>query len=417
MLPTETDVLIVGAGPTGLALAAALLKAGVTPLVVEAAEEGQHTSRAAVIHAHTLEMLDTISAAGPLEARGIRLPRFTVRDRDQALFSIGFENLPSAFRHLLMAPQSTTETVLQTRVMQLGGRLHRGVTVLGAAPDGAGAKVQVRTAAGEQELRAKYVVGADGMRSVVRVAAGIGFAGEAYGESFILADVRMNWPLGASEVSLYFSPAGLMVVAPLPDGAFRIVATLENAPEQPGIADIQALIDTRGPTNAPCKLTEIVWASRFRVHHRLADRYRSGPFVLMGDAAHVHSPAGGQGMNTGLVDAIVLGEALSRVVHGGAPDTVLDDYGRARRPAAQAVLSLASRLTRIATLRSGPARRLRNLLLRVLDHLAPLKRRLALDLSGLSRRRFAVLPQAAAPRATADTPALSSAIVRKPAIV
>jgi 2-polyprenyl-6-methoxyphenol hydroxylase-like FAD-dependent oxidoreductase len=186
--------------------------------------------------------------------------------------------------------------------------------------------------------------------------------------------------------------------------------TLDKAPEQPGIADIQALLDARGPSRSACRVTEIGWASRFRVHHRLADAYRSGPFLLMGDAAHVHSPAGGQGMNTGLVDAIVLGEALTRVIRDRAPDTVLDDYGRARRPAAQAVLSLSSRLTRIATLRSAAARLMRNLALRLLSHVRPFRRRLALDLSGLSRRRLATLPPARAGEAARPRPDPAEAI-------
>ncbi|MBA3667441.1 MAG: FAD-dependent monooxygenase [Sphingomonas sp.] len=393
MLPDQTDVLIVGAGPTGLALAVALKMAKVSHLLIDALEERQNTSRAAVVHAHTLEMLDAIGAAEPLSAEGIVLTRFTVRDRDQPLLDVDFAKLPSAFRHLLMVPQSTTESVLQARLVELGGEIHRGVVALAANVESNGAAIRVRDADGERTIHARYVVGADGMHSVIRDAARIAFRGKAYGESFVLADVRMDWPLGAEEVSLFFSPAGLVVVAPLPDGSFRVVATLENAPEQPGIGDIQTLLDKRGPELKPCRVTEIVWASRFRVHHRLADNYRSGPFLLMGDAAHVHSPAGGQGMNTGLVDAIVLGEALTQVVRDGASDGVLDNYSRIRRPAAQQVLALASRLTRIATVRSATGRRLRNLLLRLLDRLPPFNRKLGLALSGLARRRFSVLTQ------------------------
>jgi len=221
--------------------------------------------------------------------------------------------------------------------------------------------------------------------------------GSAYGESFVLADVRMDWPLGTGEVSLFFSPAGLVVVAPLPDGSYRIVATLDDAPEKPTIADIQKLLDKRGPTQ-PCRVTQIGWASRFRVHHRLADTYRSGPFLLMGDAAHVHSPAGGQGMNTGLVDAIVLGEALTRLVRDRAPESILDDYAATRRPAAAEVLALAGRLTRIATVRSVPLRRIRNLVLRMLDHVPAFKRKLSLGFSGLGRVQYSVLPSPAPER-------------------
>lgn len=390
-LPSSTKVLIVGAGPTGLALANRLQRDGVDHVVIDALEAGLNTSRAAVVHAHTLEMLEWIGAAGPLRASGIELSHFTIRDRDRRLLDVDFGLLPPAFRTLLMVPQSTTEALLETQLAAAGGRIHRGVSATRVEADGEGATVRVRTRQGEAEIKARYVVGADGMHSLVREAAGIEFAGEAYGESFVLADVRMDWPLGANEVSLFFSPAGLVVVAPLPDGSFRVVATLAGAPGTPGIGDIQGLLDARGPRSAPCKVRELIWGSRFRVHHRLAGAYRCGPFVLMGDAAHVHSPAGGQGMNAGLVDSIVLGEALVHVVRGDAPDALLDDYAMLRRPAAQEVLALASRLTGIATIRSAPLRALRNLALRLLNRLPSFKRKLAMNLSGLSRRHYSVL--------------------------
>lgn len=400
MLSARTDVLIVGAGPTGLALAAALQKAGVDHMLIDAAVGRQSTSRAAVVHAHTLEMLETIDAVEPLTAQAIKLARFTVRDRDRALLQVKFDRLPSACRQLLMVPQTTTEAVLEERLVALGGEVHRGVSALTMARDADGAAVRVATPEGQRTIHGRFVVGADGMHSVVRAAAGIAFQGDTHDESFVLADVRMDWPLGAEEVSLFFSPAGLVVVAPLPDGSFRVVATLPDAPTQPGVDDIQQLLDARGPARQPCRVRDVVRGSRFRVHHRLADNYRSGPYLLIGDAAHVHSPAGGQGMNTGLVDAIVLSEALVWVVRDGAADTILDDYGSTRRPAAKKVLDLASRLTRVATVRSAAGRGVRNLVLRVLDRVAPLKRKLAMDLSGLARRRYSRLPGKAA--ATTD---------------
>jgi 2-polyprenyl-6-methoxyphenol hydroxylase-like FAD-dependent oxidoreductase len=336
MQTTTTDVLIVGAGPTGLALATALQKARVDHRLVDALPGPQNSSRAAVVHAHTLEMLERLDVVAGMEIRGIKVSHFAVRDRDRALLDIAFDDLPSVFRELLMIPQSTTEALLHARLNELGGEIHRGVTAIKAEATTDGAQVKVQTATGEELIEARYVVGADGMHSVIRHAAGIAFHGEAFDESFVLADVRMEWPID-DEVSLFFSSEGLVVVAPLPDGAYRVVATLDNAPADPGIADIQHLLDRRGPT-APCRITSIGWASRFRVQHRLADSYRSGPFLLMGDAAHVHSPAGGQGMNTGLVDAVVLAEALTRVVRDREPDTLLDAYSRTRRAAAHEVL-------------------------------------------------------------------------------
>ena len=392
MHTTDTDVLIVGAGPTGTALAIALQQAGVDHLLIDKLDHGQNTSRAAVIHAHTLEMLEELGVSGELAKRGMKLSNFVIRDRNRPLVQLRFDQLPSAYRYLLMIPQNETEKVFVERLAELGGSIQRGVTATAASQDADGARVTLQTPKGETMVKARYVVGGDGMHSIVRSAAGIEFEGGAYEESFILADVRMQWSLGATEVSLFFSPAGVVVVAPLPDGTFRIVATLDNAPDQPGIADIQALLDARGPTTGHNRIEEVVWSSRFRVHHRVAKSYREGRFLLMGDAAHVHSPAGGQGMNTGIVDAVLLGRVLADVVKGKQPESALDTYGQMRRPAATKVLGLAGMLTSMATLRSAPKRSLRNAVLSLINRLPPAKRRLQMNLSGLARKDLAVLP-------------------------
>lgn len=392
MLTTNTDVLIIGAGPTGTALAIALQQAGVNHLLIDRLEQGQNTSRAAVIHAHTLEMLEELGVSGELAKRGMKLSNFVIRDRNRPLVHLRFDQLPSAYCYLLMLPQNETEMVLAERLAALGGSIRRGVTASAVSQRADGAQVTLKTPKGDTLVNARYVVGGDGMHSIVRTAAGIEFEGGTYEESFVLADVRMQWSLGTTEVSLFFSPAGVVVVAPLPDGAFRIVATLDNAPEQPGIADIQALLDARGPTTGLNRIEEVVWSSRFRVHHRIARSYRKGPFLLMGDAAHVHSPAGGQGMNTGIVDAVVLGRLLADVIKGKQPGEVLDSYGEARRPAAEKVLGLAGLLTSMATVRSAPKRTLRNAVLSLINRLPPVRQRLQMNLSGLARRQMAAIP-------------------------
>ena len=391
MLPTHTDVLIVGAGPTGLALAIALRQAGVDHLLIDKLPEGQNTSRAAVIHAHTLEMLEPLGVTDALTARGLKLARFAIRDRDRPLLQLRFDTLPSPHRSILMLPQDETERVLAERLTELGGTIHRGVTATAATQDADAARVTVSAPEGERTIDARYVVAADGMHSIVRKAAGIDFEGDAHEGSFVLADVRMQWSLGTKEVSLFFSPGGMVVVAPLPNGSFRVVAALDDAPEAPTAADIQALIDARGPASSRNRVEEVVWSSRFRLHHRVARSYRAGRFLLMGDAAHVHSPAGGQGMNTGIVDAVVLGEMLAGVVGGARPDTWLDRYGALRRPAARQVLGLAGRLTEMATTRVAPLQMVRNAVLSVVDALPPAKRVLAMNFSGLARKDLAKL--------------------------
>jgi 2-polyprenyl-6-methoxyphenol hydroxylase-like FAD-dependent oxidoreductase len=394
VIPERTDVLIVGAGPTGLALSIGLQQAGIDHVIVDRLTEAPNTSRAAVVHAHTLEVLESIGVAGDLTARGLLVERFSIRDRGRPLLQVGFERLPSAYPYLLMLPQDVTETVLRERLVRAGGSIERGVTVTGVVAEAGRARATVESTDGVQTIEARYVVGADGVQSVVREAAGIRFDGETYPHSFVLADVRMDWPYRQQEVSLFFSPAGLLVVAPLPGGAYRVVATLDPAPEQPAADDIQRLIDARGPAAQRARVIEVIWGSRFRVHHRLADAYRRGPMLLMGDAAHVHSPAGGQGMNTGLVDAVVLSRILADVLRGARPAAALDEYERLRRPAARQVLGMVGRLTAMATARHAASQAVRNAVLSAINRLPPARRQVVMNLSGLSRSALAQLSRA-----------------------
>ncbi|SNY37455.1 FAD-dependent oxidoreductase [Paractinoplanes atraurantiacus] len=415
---TDVGILVVGAGPVGLATATALAQRGIDVTVVDRAAGAAHTSRAAVVHARTLEALDRIGAAAPLVAAGIPAPRFTIRDRDRVLVPVAFDGLPTPYPYALMVPQSTTEAVLNDRLTAAGGTVLRGQEVVGL--DGATA-----TFATGDQIRAHRVVAADGMNSTIRRLAGIGFGPAATsgstssrtatdasasgrtatdasgraatdasgraatdasgraatdGESFTLADIKVDGGPARDEVVLYFSRAGMLVWAPLPDGTVRIVAAVDDAPEQPDIAYVQKLLSSRGPAREPAQVAEVVWGSRFRVHHRVADTFRAGPVLLAGDAGHVHSPAGGQGMNLGLRDALALADALA-----DGSDAALDAYAAARRPAALEVVRFASRLTRLATV-PAPARPLRNAALSALSLVPAFRSNLALRLAGLTDR-------------------------------
>ncbi len=266
----------------------------------------------------------------------------------------------------------------------------------------------VSSATGEKSIWARYVVGRSGMNSLVRKSAGIGFEGAAsHGDHFILADVEMEWPLESREVSLFFSAAGLVVIAPLPGGSFRVVATWTMRRKCPAgrisssfwtrVADESAGQPWNTCCGAPASGFIIAWRTRTP---------SSGPFLLMGDAAHVVRPAGGQGMNTGLVDAVALGAALVRVLLDGAPDSELDHYATMRRPAAGRVLALAGHLTRMATIKSVPLRLMRNLVLRALNRLRPFRMKMALALSGISRRKLSGIEAVAAP--AIEQPAVNS---------
>lgn len=392
MTDETTNVLIIGAGPTGLSLSIALHQRGVAHVLIDRLEQEQNTSRAGVIHAQTLESMRELGVTERLTALGLKLDTFTIRDRDRALLKLGFESLPSPFPYLLMLPQNVTEAVLAERITELGGTIVRGVTAESIEQIPGGARVTVSQNGERRVISAKWVVGGDGMHSLVRRAAGVEFEGASYAESFVLADVRLDRAPAPNEVSLFFSPDGVVVVAPLPNGTHRVVATLKDAPEQPVAADIQALLDSRGPTDHRSRVLEVTWSSRFRLHHRLAASYRNGRLLLMGDAAHVHSPAGGQGMNTGIVDAIVLGRVLGDIATGVREEGAIDLYQALRQPAAAEVLGIADRLTNMATARSSLKRLLRNALLRIVGSLPFMRRRIAMGLSGLGRAAFAEVP-------------------------
>ncbi|MDZ4395682.1 FAD-dependent oxidoreductase [Cypionkella sp.] len=386
MLETSTDVLIVGAGPVGMALAITLAEQGLRPMLVDRALTHQTTSRAAVIHAHTLDILDRIGIAGPMKAEGLQIQNFAFRDRDRMLGTFRFDRLPSRHNYLLMLPQDRTEAIMLTRLAELGVDVVRGATFTTLREEIDHVVVDLQTPEGVTKVSATYVVGADGIHSEVRKACGIAFDGDQYEGSFILADITVEGAQNRDEVSLFFSPAGLVVVAPLPGGRLRIVATVDDAPEKPDASLIQSLLQARGPTAPKLgKVLDVHWSSRFRLHHRLARSYSKGRVFIAGDAAHAHSPAGGQGMNTGIGDAYTLGRLLGRVIVGQADRASLDSYEVLRRPAAAEVLRLAGRMTSAATMRSPLKRAVRNLVLSAMARLPAVRERVELSLSGIAR--------------------------------
>jgi len=377
----DTDVLVIGAGPSGLTLAASLVNKGVATTVVDAQAAGANTSRAAVVNARTLEVLDDLDVSRRLVKEGVQAPQFTIRDGRRLLIPVDFSVLPTEYAYSLMVPQATTERLLLDRLTELGGAVIRPKTLASVRQDANGATA---TFDDGDVITARYVVGADGIHSTVREQAGIGFEGGVYQESFTLADVRLGGEVPTDEVILFWAKAGLTVVAPLPGDIFRIVAPVPDAPEEPSAEFIQQLLDERGLGAGRMVVTDVIWGSRFRIHHRVADTYRAGRLLLAGDAAHVHSPAGGQGMNLGIQDGVALADALAAVL-GGAPESVLDDYSAARRPIAQQVVEMTDRLTRLATLPRA-LRPIRNVAIGLAGRIPTVQRALAMRLSGLVYR-------------------------------
>ncbi|OCB29116.1 pentachlorophenol monooxygenase [Mycobacterium malmoense] len=374
----DTDVLVVGAGPTGLTLAAALLDRGIRAVLVDKMAAGANTSRAAAVNARTLEVLEELDVSRRMIKAGLIAPRFTMRQGRRILIPVDFSELPTDHPYTLMLSQADTERLLLERLGELGGDVVRPKALSRVTQDASGVTA---TFDDGDTIRAGYVVGADGMHSTVRAQAGIGFAGGEFAESFTLADVRVTGEAPRHEVILFYAKDGLAVLAPLPGDIFRVVAPTADAPPRPSAEFVQALLDARGFGPGQTTVSELVWGSRFQIHHRVADTYRAGRLLLAGDAAHVHSPAGGQGMNLGITDAVALAGALAEVLAGG-PDAALDAYSAAQRRRAERVLKLTGRLTRVSTL-PRPLRPLRNAGIRLAAGVPAVRRQLALRLSGL----------------------------------
>ena len=379
MLPTTTDVLVVGAGPTGLTAAVSLVARGREVTVIDNQEQGQNTSRASVVYSRTLEVLEPYGVAQRLASQGIHARRFTIRDRDRVLMNVAFDWLPTAYPYTLLVSQAVTESVLLQRLHQLGGRVLRPYTLTGLDQDSSGV---TGTFAGGERIRAGYMVGADGTHSTVRQQAGIGFDASAAGASYSLADVHLSGGMPAEEVAVFFAPAGQLVCVPFPDGSYKLVANVVEAPPEPQVGFLQQLLDARGPRAERPVIKEVIWGSRFLVRHGVTDRFHAGRIALAGDAAHQSSPLGGQGMNAGIGDAVAVAAALDASLEHGAPDP-LAAYSAARRSVAEQVVAVTNRLTWLATM-DRQVRTLRNSVLALLNPIA--SRRLARRLSMLVHR-------------------------------
>ncbi len=382
-----TDVLVVGAGPVGLTMAAELARYGMAVRVVDRAAEPTETSKALVIWSRTLELFDRMGCTQPFLDAGIQAHGASIRGGGRILGQARFDDVASAYNFALMIPQSATERLMTEHLATFGVRVEREVEVLAFAQTADGVEVPLRHADGHEELcQANWLIGCDGAHSVVRHALGVEFSGQAQGDDWVLADVRLAGPGAppADEVAVFLHRDGVFVVFPMPGGRARIVATIgktdpERSRPDPTLPDIQALIEAR--TEGGFVASDPVWLSTFHVHERKVASYRDRRVFLAGDAAHIHSPAGGQGMNTGMHDAINLAWKLAMVAKGAAAASLLDSYSPERGAVGELVLRNATRMTAMATLSGAAAQAARNLALRFALGLHAVRDRMAATLS------------------------------------
>jgi 4,5-epoxidase len=377
---SEPDVLIAGAGPTGLTLACGLLANGVTVQIVDKAAEPAGTSRALGLQPRGIEVMDRLGALNGLPERSLQVEQIVVHinGKHAANVAVG-QPTELVTRPSLVLSQADVEAELRRRVTELGGQIEWGREVTGAEQDADGVTVSL---AGGETRRAGWLVGCDGAHSRVRQLAGVGFPGAPLAELFLLVDVHADVPLSRKSIYTWLQGDSVFGAFPLPgEDVWRFMAPTadpgaeaELGTDEAVLAEVARLLGERTECD-PAQIGNPEWITLFRIHRRLADKYRVGRILLAGDAAHVHSPFGGQGMNTGIGDGENLAWKLAMVVNGTADHALLDTYEGERRPIAASVVKTTGRASNLVLGNHFVARFLRDRVIIPLMNKASMQKR------------------------------------------
>ncbi|WP_280234314.1 FAD-dependent monooxygenase [Nocardia cyriacigeorgica] len=375
---TET-VLVVGAGPTGLALATELRRNGISCRIIDrAASRPANQARALTMWDGAFDVLRRQGTAERIRAHGIPMTAARYFSRGKSVADVEFGPGSGNEAAPVIITQPAVESVMIDHLGGLGVAVEWRTALASLDDRGDAVDVVLDHDGRTEELTVSWVVGCDGAHSTVREAAGIAFEGSTYGRRFALGDGAITAPVPPGEAHYHLHPDGVLVVVPLPDGQVRVfadVSTTDSTSEALSVAELQAIADARAPY--PIEIAELGWSTKFLVHMGQAVRYRRGRCLLAGDAAHLHSPAGGQGLNTGIQDAASLGWRLATVIAGctGA-EALLDSYESERSPIAREVVQAADRQTKLWTVRSPVGRFARDLVLSGLSRSGLLEKRL-----------------------------------------
>lgn len=383
MATTETAVLIVGAGPVGLTAAAALSQLGIACRVIDKSPQPVTESRALGIQARTLELLERLGLVEMFLAEGVLGQGGRIFLDGQEKIHFEFSHLDSPYPCVLLLEQNRTERLLGQFVTGQGVSIDRLTELTTLEQDPAGVNCTLRRADGSEETcRAQYVLGCDGAHSTVRKQLGLNFAGEAFPGNFLLADVHLgcDWP--HEEVRVYTGKRGFLAAFPITGSRWRVVSRLPDDVPPPATATIELLSKMcaeQGP--ADMQPHDPLWLNIFRISSRVVERFREGRVFLAGDAAHIHSPAGGQGMNTGMQDAVNLSWKLALAVRNRGSQRLLDSYDAERRPNAEELVHATERATHALMNQGVAASAFRRAAMTVLGKLEFVREKIATEMS------------------------------------
>lgn len=384
----STQVLIVGAGPVGLTMAAELARYGVAVRIVDKSAERTDKSKALVLWSRTLELLERAGCSEQFVAAGHKVLAANIIAGEQRIGHVDFDTVESPYPYALMLPQCDTERLLEEHLASLGVRVERRTEAVEFTNSPEGVTTVLRDAAGNSEtLHTDWLLGCDGAHSTVRKGLGMSFLGNTLESGWILADIHLKgYPFPESEIATYWHEEGVLVSFPISPGRFRIIANVElpesGRPTDPTLEEVQAIMDRRGPGGMTA--SDPIWLAAFRINERKVESYREGRCFVAGDAAHVHSPAGGQGMNTGMQDAINLAWKLALVCRRTCAEKLLESYSTERSAIGHQVLTAAGRLTAVAVMKNRTGQSVRNFLGHLMFGLSPVRRALANTMTEVS---------------------------------
>lgn len=377
--------MVVGAGPTGLTMACELLRHGVTPRIIDKSPTPSVHSKAFGIHARTLELFETMGIVETILGRGNICNGFDMYNRGKPLAHVNFDTLESNYPYFLILAQSDTERILNDHLESYGIKVEREKELVGIEQADTGIKARLKLKDGSEEIvDCSYLAGCDGAHSTTRHILNLEFKGAPYPFYWLLADLDLKWDYSLHHISVFIHPTGVTAHFPLYEDRGRLMfevpdASIKEDMPPPTIEDVRRLMNERQINYK--SVTNPNWLAYFKIHHRMVNQYGKGRVFLSGDAAHIHSPLGGQGMNTGIQDAYNLAWKIGLVLGSKSPDSLLASYNEERHRVGKEVVGFTDFATKMVGLHNPVLSALRNKIVGVVSHIDAVQEKVLTTLS------------------------------------